>query len=147
MNALHPVMNDRIDYFLKNSDPPTPFLVVDLATVRSRYLTLSRALPMARIYYAAKANPLPEVVCTLADAGSCFDVAGEEELEQCLALGISADRISFGNTIKKTSAIGLSCFESIERIVRCAELGARNSEFGTAIVFGWPIGFSASKRK
>ena len=37
--------------------------------------------------------------------GACFDAASWEEIEMCLEAGATPDRISFGNTIKKASAI------------------------------------------
>ncbi|NBT97431.1 MAG: type III PLP-dependent enzyme, partial [Methylocystaceae bacterium] len=54
-----------------------------------------------RVFYAVKANPAPEVLSLLASLGSCFDTASVVEIEQALAAGASADRISYGNTIKK----------------------------------------------
>ena len=51
-------------------------------------------------FYAVKANPDPRVLDLLARLGSCFDTASVVEIEQVLATGASADRISYGNTIK-----------------------------------------------
>ena len=79
----------------------TPFLLVDLGVIRANYEALRTALPFAKIYYAAKANPMTEVIAALRDLGSSFDVATRYELDQLLALGISPERMSFGNTIKK----------------------------------------------
>ncbi|NNM66763.1 MAG: type III PLP-dependent enzyme [Spirochaetales bacterium] len=84
---------------------PTPFLVVDLPTVERKYRELQEAFPEARIFYAIKANPAVEVLQLLADLGSCFDVASIYELDRVLAIGVSPDRLSFGNTIKKRSDI------------------------------------------
>jgi len=78
---------------------------MDIPSVVSKYDDLQSALPEAQIYYAVKANPMPEVVRQLAQIGARFDVASGEELHQCLALGISPERLSFGSTIKKASAI------------------------------------------
>ncbi len=83
----------------------TPFLVVDKATVANKYEDLRGAFPYARIYYAVKANPAPEIIELLRDRGSSFDIASIYELERVLGLGVSADRISFGNTIKKSRDI------------------------------------------
>jgi ornithine decarboxylase len=41
------------------------------------------------------------VLALLRDLGSCFDVASRFELDQLLRLGVSPDRMTFGNTIKK----------------------------------------------
>ena len=57
------------------------------------------------IYYAVKANPAPQVLRRLVDLGSHFDAASFEEISECLAAGADPARLSFGNTIKKASAI------------------------------------------
>jgi ornithine decarboxylase len=89
----------RIREFSK--DKETPFLLMDLDVVGKKYDELRRMLPQAKIYYAVKANPMDEVVTLLASRGSNFDIATRQELDQLLRLGISTDRMSFGNTIKK----------------------------------------------
>jgi ornithine decarboxylase len=48
-----------------------------------------------------KANPAPELLSLLVSLGSCFDTASVAEIELVLAAGATADRISYGNTIKK----------------------------------------------
>ena len=98
-------MTDRIFDFLaerrREGRDNGPCLVVDLDVVRDNYFGFARALPDTRVFYAVKANPAPEVLSLLASLGSCFDTASVVEIEQALAAGASADRISFGNTIKK----------------------------------------------
>ncbi len=83
----------------------TPFLVVDLPTVARQYDELAATFPFAKVYYAVKANPSPEVLSLLAARGSCFDIASIYELDRVLSLGVPPDRISFGNTIKKAKDI------------------------------------------
>ncbi|HXY58062.1 MAG TPA: type III PLP-dependent enzyme [Methylocystis sp.] len=111
-------MTDRILEFLRNrrleGRDSGPCLVLDLDVVRENYRAFARALPDTRVFYAVKANPAPEVLALLAELGSCFDTASVPEIEMALAAGATADRISFGNTIKK------------ERdIARAHELGVR----------------------
>lgn len=79
----------------------TPVLLVDLDIVADRYSRLERVLPQAQIYYAVKANPMPEVLTLLAGLGARFDIASTHELDLVLGLGVEAQRVSFGNTIKK----------------------------------------------
>jgi len=90
---------ERIKEFAK--DKETPCLVIDLDVIKAKYEELRAYLPFAKIYYAVKANPDDEVVALLRDLGSNFDVATRWELDQLLRLGVSPDRMSFGNTIKK----------------------------------------------
>lgn len=94
-------MTAKIARFLEEVRPVTPCVVVDLDVVRDNYLGLRRWLPLADVYYAVKANPAPEIVRMLAALGSNFDVASRGEIDLCLSSGVSAENISFGNTIKK----------------------------------------------
>jgi ornithine decarboxylase len=94
-------MTARIRDYLRRTPDEGPRLVVDLDVVRENYNTFAKALPDTRVFYAVKANPAPEVLSLLASLGSCFDTASVQEIEMALAAGATADRISFGNTIKK----------------------------------------------
>lgn len=94
-------MTDRILDFLRRTRPEGPCLVVDLDVVRDNYLRFERAMPDSRIFYAVKANPAPEILKLLAGLGSSFDCASVQEIDMALEAGATADRISFGNTIKK----------------------------------------------
>jgi len=94
---------ERIKEFAK--DKETPCLIIDLDVIRKNYENLQTYLPWATIYYAVKANPDDAVVSLLRDLGANFDVASRYELDQLLQLGISPERMSFGNTIKKEKDI------------------------------------------
>jgi ornithine decarboxylase len=121
----------RIRDFLRRNADDGPRLVVDLEVVRENYQTFAKALPDTRVFYAVKANPAPEVLSLLASLGSCFDTASVPEIEMALAAGATADRISFGNTIKKerdvarAHALGVrlyavDCAAEVEKIARAA---------------------------
>ncbi|MEN6500526.1 MAG: type III PLP-dependent enzyme [Rectinema sp.] len=94
---------ERIKEFAK--DKETPCLIIDLDVIRKNYENLQTYLPWATIYYAVKANPDDAVVSLLRDLGANFDVASRYELDQLLQLGVSPERMSFGNTIKKEKDI------------------------------------------
>ena len=128
-------MTPKIASFLADRVPATPCLVVDVDQVELRFCELEAALPLARIYYAVKANPARPVLQRLVSLGSCFDAASWEEVSLCLQAGADPSAISFGNTIKKASAIanaqaaGVSMFafdsdEELEKLARHAP-GAR----------------------
>jgi len=128
-------MTDRIREFLRRHRHDGPCLVVDLEEVRQNFLAFERALPDSRIFYAVKANPAPEILSALAAMGSCFDCASIVEIEAVLAAGATAERISFGNTIKKERDIAtahrlgvglfaVDCIEEVEKVARAAP-GAR----------------------
>jgi ornithine decarboxylase len=128
-------MTERIQDFLRRrreaGQDDGPCLVVDLDVVRENYQTFAKALPDSRVFYAVKANPAPELLSLLAALGSCFDTASVAEIEMVLAVGATADRISFGNTIKKERDIArafalgvrlfaVDCRAEVEKISRAA---------------------------
>ncbi|HVY98154.1 MAG TPA: type III PLP-dependent enzyme [Dongiaceae bacterium] len=98
----------RVLAYLASEKPATPCLVIDLDIVAGKYAALKQALPAADIFYAVKANPAPEVLQRLAALGSSFDTASAGEIRQVLAAGATPERISFGNTIKKTADIAFA---------------------------------------
>ena len=122
-------MNTKIAQFLADHQPATPCLVFDVDRVEANFRTLRKALPLARVYYAVKANPAQPVLQRLVGLDSCFDAASIEEIEACLAAGARPDRLSFGNTIKKASAIRrahaagvpMFAFDSAEELDKLAE--------------------------
>jgi ornithine decarboxylase len=128
-------VNPKIAAFLAQAQPATPCLVVDLDAVAHTYHTLRWHLPLAKVFYAVKANPAPEVVGMLRGLGSNFDVASRGEVDLCLERGARPDRISFGNTIKKERDIAyayergvrLFAFDSIDELEKLgrAAPGAR----------------------
>ncbi|MBY0613188.1 MAG: type III PLP-dependent enzyme [Beijerinckiaceae bacterium] len=131
--ALAPrtAVSPRIEAYLRNRTEDGPILVVDRSIVRDNYLTFARALPDTRVFYAVKANPAPEILEMLTQLGSCFDCASIGEIEMVLAAGATADRISFGNTIKKERDIAkafdkgirlfaVDCEAEVEKVARAA---------------------------
>ena len=124
-------MTARIREFLKRRKDEGPCLVVDLDVVRDNYNSFAKALPDSKVYYAIKANPAPEILKLLVEMGACFDVASLGETEQVLAAGATADRISYGNPIKKERDIAaayklgvrlfaIDCEAEAEKIARAA---------------------------
>lgn len=98
-------MTSKIARFLVDHQPATPCLVLDVDRVESNFRAIRNALPLAQIYYAVKANPAPQILDRLVMLGSRFDAAGIEEIDACIAAGALPQAISFGNTVKKVSAI------------------------------------------
>jgi ornithine decarboxylase len=128
-------MTERIHDFLRrrceDGLDDGPCLVVDLDVVRDNYGAFAKALPDSRVFYAVKANPAPELLSLLVSLGSCFDTASVAEIEMVLAAGATAERISFGNTIKKERDIArafalgvrlfaVDCKAEVEKIGRAA---------------------------
>ncbi len=122
-------MTPKIARFLVEQQPATPCLVLDLDRVEANFRAIRRALPLAHIYYAVKANPARPVLERLVRLASRFDAASYEEVAACLAAGARPEAISFGNTIKKASAIRrahdagvtLYAFDSAEELEKLAQ--------------------------
>jgi ornithine decarboxylase len=128
-------MTPKVAHFLVEQQPATPCLVLDLDRVEANFRAIQRAMPLAAIYYAVKANPARPVLERLVRLASRFDAASFEEVAACLAAGARPEAISFGNTIKKASAIrraheaGVTLYafdsvEELEKLAACAP-GAR----------------------
>ena len=98
-------MTPKIAQYLADVQPATPCLVLDVDRVEANYRRLQAALPLARIYYAVKANPAAPILERLAGLGSCFDAASYEEVSAVLEAGAAPEAVSYGNTVKKESAI------------------------------------------
>jgi ornithine decarboxylase len=144
-------MTPKIARFIDVHQPATPCLVMDIDRVEDNYHALRRALPLATIYYAVKANPARPILDRLTRLGSSFDAAGIEEIEQCLAVGAEAAAISFGNTIKKASAIArahqlgvdLYAFDSEEELRKLARTAPGSRVYCRLMVANqgadWPL--------
>ncbi|MBV9858696.1 MAG: type III PLP-dependent enzyme [Alphaproteobacteria bacterium] len=144
-------MNQKIARFLAETSPETPCLVVDLDVIGQAYDLLRRYLPIARVYYAVKANPAPQIVRMLEAKGASFDVASRPEIELCLAHGATADRLSFGNTIKKerdvafayAKGIRLFAFDSMAELEKLARSAPGSRVFCRILVdcdgAEWPL--------
>src|SRR5690606_32113741 len=108
----------RIKAFAETQE--TPFVVIDTATVARQFDELQQLFPYARVYCAVKANPAPEILSLLRDKGSNLDVASIYALDKLLSLGVSADRCSYGNTIKNSRYIRYYSEADVRNIAKAA---------------------------
>jgi len=142
---------EKIDRFLAAQRPNSPCIVIDLDIVREKYSELRALFPDASIFYAVKANPIAEVLTTLASLGAKFDLASEGEIDRCRSLGIAADRFSFGNTVKRETEIARAhrngvnrfAFDSIAEVEKIA-LAAPGAQVFCRMLVGskgaeWPL--------
>ncbi len=121
-------MTPKLARFIDSGVVATPAILVDLDRVAANFAALRAALPDAAIYYAVKANPAAPVLDRLVGLGSRFDAASIEEIRACLAAGAAPSALSFGNTVKKRSAIAeafargvdLFAFDSDEELAKIA---------------------------
>ena len=153
-------ITQKMAAFLDRMQPETPCLVLDTEVVERSYRDLAAGLGRAEIFYAVKANPEPAILRLLDGLGARFDVASKGEIDICLSLGITADRLSFGNTIKKSGDIAyafqrgvrLFAFDSEAEMEKLATLAPGASVFCRLLVDGegaeWPLSrkFGCSRR-
>ena len=83
----------------------TPYVITDLETVRDRYARFMTNFPSVRCCYAVKCNSSPDVLQTLVDLGSSFEVASLQELDMLRQLGVDARDVLYSNTVKPSSHI------------------------------------------
>ncbi len=144
-------MTPKIAQYLVDRQPATPCLVVDLDRVEANFRKIGAALPLARIYYAMKANPARPILERLVGLGSFFDAASFEEVSACMAAGAAADAISYGNTVKKSAdirrayaaGVTMFAFDSAEELEKLAQ-HAPGSRVYCRILVGnegadWPL--------
>jgi len=112
----------------------TPIVVIDHEIIRRNYARFRKYLPKVQAYYAVKANPAPEIVRTLYDAGASFDVASLPEFmlvyEHIRKLPPKAqqdfiwDKIVYANPIKPRETLeALDPYKPLVTYDNPAELG------------------------
>ena len=104
----------------------TPFVVIDTSIIGQAYDDLSAGFEFAKVYYAVKANPAVEIIELLRDKGSNFDIASIYELDKVLATGVGPERISYGNTIKKSKDIRYFYEKGVRLYATDSEADLRN---------------------
>lgn len=107
----------------------TPLFLISKQGLIDQYEKFRRLMPRVTPYYAVKANSDPELVKTFIKCGTGFDVASQYEMELCLKLGASPDKIIFANPIKRPETmkfamekgIDLTVFDSEYELYKIAE--------------------------
>lgn len=93
----------------------TPLLIIDHERIRKNYKEFRKHLPRVQIYYAIKANSDPEIIKTLLNLGSSFDVASLNEfnlifeqvkhLEPVALQNFIWNNIIYANPVKKPDSL------------------------------------------
>ena len=91
--------------YLETLGYETPFFLFSKKRILGKYEEFKQYFPGALIQYAMKANSEPEVLKTLADAGSGFEVASRYELEMLKEIGIKPEKLIYGTSVKPISHI------------------------------------------
>jgi len=93
----------------------SPLFIVDHNKLRENYRTFKKHLPRVQCYYAVKANSQQQIIETLFEEGSSFDVASYNEFMQVYQYikhfdkkekkDFVWDKIIFSNTIKERTTL------------------------------------------
>lgn len=151
MKGTNTIPSKIKNYLTTTPNQETPTLIFDLGILTKKYKDYKKNFPNIDVYYAVKANPAPQILKTLDKLGSCFDVASIEEVDMCLNVGISPEKISWGSTIKKArlikeaynKGIRLYAFDSEEELHKIAENAPESKVFCRILVNNsnalWPL--------
>ena len=104
----------------------TPFVLIDTKIIDKAYDDLRAGFEFAKVYYAVKANPAVEIIELLRDKGSSFDIASIYELDKVMGCGVGPERISYGNTIKKSKDIRYFFDKGVRLFATDSEADLRN---------------------
>lgn len=99
----------------------TPLLVLSINQVKKNYEVLRKYLPRAKVHYAIKANPHPEILRLMAKLDSNFDVASDGEIQTLFDMGIDGSRIIYANPVKTRAGL-----------LACNSCGVRRMTFDSA---------------
>lgn len=83
----------------------SPLLVLSLKQIEANYMCLKTYMPRARVFYAIKANPYPEILKTMIKLGSSFDVASDGEIRTLHDMGVEGERLIYANPVKTTGGL------------------------------------------
>ncbi|MDO4177597.1 MAG: type III PLP-dependent enzyme [Phascolarctobacterium sp.] len=103
----------------------SPLLVLSLDQVKKNYEVLRKHLPRAKVHYAIKANPHPEILRLMSKLGSCFDVASDGEIKTLYDMGVDGSRLIYANPVK--THVGL---------LACSDCGVHRMTFDSVTEIG-----------
>lgn len=87
----------------------SPLLILSLKQIEANYLCLKKYMPRVRVFYAIKANPHPEILKTMINLGSSFDVASDGEIRTLYDMGVQGERLIYANPVKTTGGLEACC--------------------------------------
>jgi ornithine decarboxylase len=110
---------------LATVDYPTPYLLMDLATIGRQYKRFKALLPDVAVHYAVKCNPDPRIVTYLHDLGSKFEIASSAELRMLMAQGVPAADAIYSNPVRPAAHIQTAATAGIDKFAIDSELELR----------------------
>ena len=91
--------------WIASLDYETPFFVFSKRKIIDTLGEFADCFPGAAIHYAMKANSEPEVLRTVHEAGSSFEVASAHELDLLREIPVPPENIIYGTSVKPASHI------------------------------------------
>jgi ornithine decarboxylase len=90
----------KILKYMDSHEVETPVLFMDRDKLNEKAELVGSRIRNARVFYALKANPAPEVAELVASLGLGFEIASEGELKILQVLGVPPERIITSNPVK-----------------------------------------------
>jgi len=106
ISTIHRTSHQIIEHIASAEE--TPFLIMNTNVVKERYEQFHeelKELPNAKVFYAVKANPHPDIVNLLYELGAGFEIASKDELALVSSLDVPSSRIVSSNPVKTPSFI------------------------------------------
>jgi ornithine decarboxylase len=140
-------------------DYETPFFLFSKRKIVDTLSEFAKCFPGAAIHYAMKANSEPEVLRTLHEAGSNFEVASVHELDLLRKISVPPENIIYGTSVKPAShvkaifeyGVDRFAFDSLPELEKIAAMApgarvyVRASVDDTGSVFRFSEKFGADK--
>lgn len=132
----------------------TPYFSFDLARVNANYHEFLTLLPGVKVFYAMKSNSAPEILQSLHEEGSGFEIASTGELDKLLKIGVSPDKIIYSNPVKSKQSIDSAyrqgirkfSFDSSQELRKLAEYAPGSEVFLRIAVSEYGSRFSMSEK-
>lgn len=97
-NSIFQIEQQAVEKLARNYG--SPLLVLSLKQIEKSYKQLKKYLPRVRVFYAIKSNPHPEILKTMINLGSSFDVASDGEIRTLHDMGVAGERMIYANPVK-----------------------------------------------
>ena len=91
---------EKMLLFMEQHNEKSPYLLIDKDVIREKAAIIGKHIRNAKVFYAIKANPDPQILALLNDMGVGFEIASEGELEMLAPLGVDPEQIITSNTMK-----------------------------------------------
>ena len=104
----------------------TPFVVIDTETISKAYDDLRAGFEFAKVYYAVKANPRWKSSTCCVTRARASTSPRSTRLDKVMSRGVGPERISYGNTIKKSRDIRYFFEKGVRMFATDSEADLRN---------------------